>query len=309
MRSLSVNQYVGHTTEDPHRPIETADHRRQRLVPRRDHHPQPAPRQPCAPQIRLPAGDPSDRGPSPTAPTSPAQGSTADTPAVARPDSSPSPRPPPAGPCAPSRRTRAPRACRTRRQRGSCRSSARPTPRSWPGADRSTSPAAAAHRRRRAALVTQRDVMLDGVMRTTRQLGGRPERPRQIERFQNLHDLLVRLQLVPPGPLAWSGDRPVEPGGTPPAADPDEATNINEGRSTGHQWAEPVATSGQFRDRLRAGSHGRRQDSGTRTIFRTTILIDRCAEATAVGSPRTGSRRLVEPGPLPAIATANRCNR
>lgn len=34
---------------------------------------------------------------------------------------------------------------------------------------------------------------------------------------------------------------------------------FNEGRTTGRQWAELLATNGQFRGRLQAGSHGRRQ--------------------------------------------------
>jgi len=36
------------------------------------------------------------------------------------------------------------------------------------------------------------------------------------------------------------------------------ARAFNEGRTTDRQWAEPLATNGQFRDRLWAGSHGRR---------------------------------------------------
>ncbi len=36
-------------------------------------------------------------------------------------------------------------------------------------------------------------------------------------------------------------------------------TDINEGTTTGRQWAELLATPGQLLGRLRAGSHGRRQ--------------------------------------------------
>ena len=141
--------------------------------------------------------------PSPTAPTSPAPGSTADTPAAARPDSCPSPPPPPGAPCAPTRRTPSPRACRRPRRRGSCRSSAPPTP--PPSARcgsinlaRCCGLAASGE----TALVAQRHVVLDGVMRAAGQLGRRPERPRQVERFQNLHDLLVRLHSFLPDRLA-----------------------------------------------------------------------------------------------------------
>ena len=38
---------------------------------------------------------------------------------------------------------------------------------------------------------------------------------------------------------------------------------FNEGRTADRQWAELLATNGQFRDRLRAGSHGRRQKPET----------------------------------------------
>lgn len=36
---------------------------------------------------------------------------------------------------------------------------------------------------------------------------------------------------------------------------------FNEGRTTDRQRAKPLATNGQSRDRLRAGSHGRRHNS------------------------------------------------
>ena len=36
------------------------------------------------------------------------------------------------------------------------------------------------------------------------------------------------------------------------------AKDFNEGRTTGRQWAELLATSRQLRGRLRAESHGRR---------------------------------------------------
>lgn len=45
----------------------------------------------------------------------------------------------------------------------------------------------------------------------------------------------------------------------PPPGGPQRATDMNEGRTTGHQWAVLMATPGQLPGRLRAQSHGRRQ--------------------------------------------------
>ena len=105
-RLLVVGQPVRRRpTEGAHRPVQTADHRRQGPVPRRDHDPEPRPRQPRAEQVRRPARRSSGPGPSPTAPTCPARRSTADTPAGVPAGSSPSPARPPGGPCGPSRRT------------------------------------------------------------------------------------------------------------------------------------------------------------------------------------------------------------
>jgi hypothetical protein len=64
-------------------------------------------------------------------------------------------------------------------------------------------------------------------------------------------------------PVGWHVWRqPVEPGGTPPARMRAAAKDFNEGRTVGRQRAEPLATNGQFRDRLWAGSHDRRQFIG-----------------------------------------------
>ncbi len=42
-------------------------------------------------------------------------------------------------------------------------------------------------------------------------------------------------------------------------ADARRGRDLNNSRTTDRQWAEPLATNGQFRDRLWALSHGRRQ--------------------------------------------------
>jgi hypothetical protein len=52
--------------------------------------------------------------------------------------------------------------------------------------------------------------------------------------------------------------------GSPPRG----RTDINAGNSVDRQWAEPMATSGHIHDRLRAGSHGRRQPTFPRAIAR-----------------------------------------
>lgn len=53
----------------------------------------------------------------------------------------------------------------------------------------------------------------------------------------------------------WNREEPPRPRMRTRAAD------INEGRTNDRQWAVLLATSGQVRDRLRAGSHGRRHTS------------------------------------------------
>ena len=45
-------------------------------------------------------------------------------------------------------------------------------------------------------LVALSHIRGDGVMRTTGQLAGIPERPSQVERFQHVHDFLARLHLL-----------------------------------------------------------------------------------------------------------------
>ena len=56
---LVVGQRIGrHPAEPAQRRIQAADHRRQRLVQDRQHHPEPRPGQPRAPQLRPPARDP-----------------------------------------------------------------------------------------------------------------------------------------------------------------------------------------------------------------------------------------------------------
>jgi hypothetical protein len=57
-----------HTTKRTHRPIKTGDHRRQRLVPHREHDPKTAPCQPGAEQIRLTADDLGAMAPIPLGP-------------------------------------------------------------------------------------------------------------------------------------------------------------------------------------------------------------------------------------------------
>src|SRR5664279_3750216 len=92
------------------------------------------------------------------------------------------------------------------------------------------------------------------------------KRPHQIERSKYFHGFLGRLQVVPPG---GSSGASAPPSGTQEGPQPRDAAGGREGVSgqatrdhggqfRGHQWAETVAISGQFRGRLRAVFHGRR---------------------------------------------------
>ena len=187
--------------EGAHRPIHTGDQRRQRAVPRQRSPPgtgtTPTRRRTIGARPPRPGPDPS-----PTAPTSPAPGSTADTPAA------PSPRvalhrghrpahraPEPANPNGPS-------LLATRHHGRAVRRSTHSSTFARCGSINLL--AAAPRPVGEAALVASRDVGLDGVMRAVSQLGRRLKRPCQVERFQNLHDLLVRLHSFP-GSLEWSG--------------------------------------------------------------------------------------------------------
>jgi hypothetical protein len=63
-------------------------------------------------------------------------------------------------------------------------------------------------------LIAQRDIVGHGVMRAAGQLGGIADALGESERFQDLHDHLVRLQQLLPVDGLF-GDWPVEPGGAP----------------------------------------------------------------------------------------------
>ena len=57
------------------------------------------------------------------------------------------------------------------------------------------------------------DVPCDGVMGAARQLGGVPQRPRQVISLKNVHDLLGRLHSSPPRELAEFGWTPLSQAG------------------------------------------------------------------------------------------------
>ena len=80
------------------------------------------------------------------------------------------------------------------------------------------------------AWIAHRDPMLNRVMRATSEFAGRSITIRQRECFQDFHDLLVRLQLVPSGRLACLAT-PVEPGGTPPERMRAAAGNFQRGQN------------------------------------------------------------------------------
>lgn len=198
-RLLVVGQPIRRgAPEAAHRRVQTADHRRQRLSPCRDHHPEPTPRQPSAPQIRLAAVHHRAVPPVPLRPH----------PRLHNPGPihSPAPRPPV-------------------RPHRSDRSTHRPLRTLKPqwlqlvehhiGADLplrtihplfhlrqervdQLGPLHLLRRRRELPGVTTNHIGRHRVMRTPRQLGGVPKRPRQVIRFQYFHDLLVRLHLFLP---------------------------------------------------------------------------------------------------------------
>ena len=70
------------------------------------------------------------------------------------------------------------------------------------------------------------------------------------------------------------------------SADARRGKDLNVGRSIGRQWAELLATNGQFRDRLWAESHGRRQP------LTTTILIACSLGGSASRGGRSAVRHL-----------------
>jgi hypothetical protein len=68
-RLLVVRQRIRrHPTNPPQRRVQTRHNRRHCLVPHRDHHPEPRPRQPRTPQTRAPPGDPRTLAPVPLHP-------------------------------------------------------------------------------------------------------------------------------------------------------------------------------------------------------------------------------------------------
>ena len=180
-----------HPTEDAQRLIDRGHHRRQRLVQQRQHHPEPAPRQPrqnnCVPT-------PSTRGPSPKSYWNriPAPGSTADAPAAGPTGTPTSPPRPPGGWCVPNPHTPA-------RQLVVHHIRADPTTRvldpllqlRQERIDEHRPPLATS--RCQPALLPRRNIIRDRVMRTPGQHRRVATRTGQIESFQNLHDLLSRL--------------------------------------------------------------------------------------------------------------------
>ncbi len=232
-------------TEGPHRPVEARDHRRQRPVPRRDHHPEPAPRQPRAEQVRCRPPMARAVTPVPLGPHARLDDPRPIHPPPARAGSSPSPGPPPAARCGPSRRS--PSATSL-----SNTTSARILP--W---DRSTHSSILA---KNPSINFGRSTGLARHRPATRHRASRPSpRPcdastpparrrrgttaRQIECFQNLHDFLVRLHVAPPGRLVVFSDRPVEPGGAPTRRTPAG----NEHQRGQNHWPPAGRTVGHHR--------------------------------------------------------------
>ena len=184
-----------HPTDPAQGGVQARDQRAHRLVPDRDHHPEPRPGQPRAEQIRLAPVDPRARRPSRTATTAPARPPTAGTCAAARPATPASPPAPPDESCVRCPQTPSP-------VRRSCTLSARIFP-----FDASTSSSTFARNasisfgrdRRRpdqripAAGLPQRHIPLHRLRITPGQLRRRMRAAGQVVRLQDFHDLPVRL--------------------------------------------------------------------------------------------------------------------
>ena len=244
---LVVRQRIGRRpTEHPQRPVQRHHHRRRRLVPQRQHHPEPAPRQPGAEQHRRPARDDRPVTVVPLHPQArlddprPCAATVLGTPAALR-----------VGDRAARRALRTEIAHRDQ-----------PLMRDI-GADLAarainplldllrepidTRPRPHRNRQSAAGLITSTHPVRDRLVITTRQLRRPAQRAGQVKRLQDLHHFLRTLQAGPP--------------------------HASTTRRAGHyrpirtrSWGEPMATSreirrppvGSFDGRLRGDSHGRR---------------------------------------------------
>ncbi len=231
--------------------------RRQRAVPRRDHDPEPRPRQPRAEQIRGPPADRRALTPVPLGPHPRLDDPRPIHPPAAPPIVAPSPERPPDGPCGPNRSNpRATNLSNTTSAR--ILPSERSTHSSILGKDESISfgRSAIAPGTGNSPASRMATQSLDGVMGTAGQLAGVPE--------QLVRSNASRISMTSSRDFtcsSWSTSvqhRQSNQEERPPGG-PGRATDFNEGRTTGRQRAVLMATTGQLRGRLRAGSHGRRQ--------------------------------------------------
>ena len=103
----------------------------------------------------------------------------------------------------------------------------------------------------------------------------------------------------------WSWRPASRAGRNTAGVDPDGAINNNEGSSAGRQWAIPVATSGQFRDRLRAGSHGRRHSAISPTTGSCTSTITTVPTARSAG-PHQSPHSTATSGTTSPASTSSR---
>jgi hypothetical protein len=204
---LVIRQAIGrHTTEGPQGGVDTGDHRRQGLVADRYHHPKAGPRQPGAEQA---GAHTIDDGPVAVVPLEP-------QPRLHHP-----------------RPVHPPVTRHERRSDLSCRATAgafragkshgnqlvvgnisadlalrRLHPLLELGEERVDQPGAADRHPRHGPGVTAAHPGSDGLVVTTGELAGITETVGQIKSFEYLHDLLGRLQLVPP----WGSVRQTHPG-------------------------------------------------------------------------------------------------
>ena len=182
------------------RPVQARGQAAQGLVPRRQHHPEPRPRQPAAEQLRAAGRRSAGPRPSPTAATSPAPGSTAGKSAGARPARPPSPRRPPAASCAPTRRSPSRPACGAPHPRGSCRCCGS-TSSSTLARNASIDRGPPLSRQRICPRLAQRHIPRHGLAVSPGQLRRRMGAAGQVKCLENLHDLPARLGHGPSGTM------------------------------------------------------------------------------------------------------------
>ena len=113
------------------------------------------------------------------------------------------------------------------------------------------------------------DIAAHRVMRAPRKLSGVTQRPSQVERFQNFHDLPCTLHGVPSRVTALQHRQRTREGASTTGRG--EANDVVSGRSHDHQRATPMSATGQLRGRLREFSRGRCHPAGRAAAMQAAL--------------------------------------